>query len=54
MEGLKSNEDGGLNRTPHAEEWKAVKGNIKDLYVTRNLPLSEVMEEMEKHGFIAT
>ena len=55
MEGLIGNEEyGGSIRTPNAEEWKAAKGNIKYHYVTQNLPLSEVMEEMQKRGFIAT
>jgi Clr5 domain len=55
MEGLRSNEEvGGSNRTPSAEEWRAAKEEIKYLYVTKNLPLSEVMEEMEKLGFVAT
>jgi len=55
MEGLRSDKEiGGSNRTPSTEEWKAAKEEIKYLYVSRNLPLSEVMEEMEKLGFVAT
>jgi len=55
MEDIRSNEEGGGPKNmPNAEVWKAFKGTILYHYVTRNLPLSEMMEEMEKLGFVAT
>ena len=55
MEGLRANEEAdGSDNTPSPSKWKAAKKNIEYLYVTRNLPLSQVMEEMEKLGFSAT
>ena len=54
MKGRNANEEGGGSiRKPNEEEWEANRGKISYYYSTRNLPLSEVMEEMEKLGFIA-
>jgi len=36
------------------ECWTAVKPEIEEFYLTRNLPLSKVMKEMEKRAFVAT
>jgi len=36
------------------ERWTAVKSDIEELYLTRNLSLSKVMKEMEKRDFLAT
>lgn len=55
MEGLRGNEEAdGSDNTPNPSKWKAAKKNIEYLYFARNLPLSKVIEEMEKLGFSAT
>lgn len=55
MESLRGNEeDHGSDNSPSPSKWKAAKKNIEYLYFSRNLPLSKVVEEMEKLGFSAT
>ncbi|KAF8858028.1 hypothetical protein BDZ45DRAFT_726328 [Acephala macrosclerotiorum] len=42
----------GRKRRPPESEWNKYKCKIKDLYMTRDLPLEDTMELMEKeHGF---
>jgi hypothetical protein len=55
MKGQKTNEDGdGSIRKPTEEEWEANRVNISYFYSYKNLPLTEVLQVMEKLGFVAT
>ncbi len=56
MDGSRSCEqEGGLNRAASNDaKWEAVREIISDLYVTQNLPLSDVMKVMSRRGFLAT
>lgn len=55
MKGRKPNEEGaGSIRNPSEGEWEAKRRSITYYYLTENLPLSEVMQEMKKLGFVAT
>lgn len=42
------------NMPLRGDGWMAVKSDIEELYITRDLPLTEVMEQMKRRGFDAT
>jgi hypothetical protein len=57
MEGIETTESQGgrtSKKGPNPKEWTAWKQTIVDLFITRDLPLSEVKTQMDRLGFIAT